>query len=135
MSEAGLDRLQNDNVQIQGVSRALEDAHEGGAKFVLLSNNLPVDATRLQNADAIVCCYLSAGFGVDPTARTSGSENVGAFNANVPAALCAIFGNGDMPGRLPIVIPALKADSDGRLSYGEQILYGRGFTALDAADK
>ena len=135
MAGAGLDRLQDDNVQIQAVQKALADAHEGGAKFVLLSDNLPVDTTRFQEADAIVCCYLSAGFGVDPTARTSGSENVGAFNANVPAALCAIFGDGDMPGRLPIDIPALEADSDGKLSYGEQILYERGYSALDAADE
>ena len=77
MVGAGLDRLQDDNPQVQGVQQALEDAHVGGAKFVLLSDNLPVDAARFTEADAIVCAYLSAGFGVDPTARTSGSENVG----------------------------------------------------------
>ena len=72
---------------------------------------------------------------MDPAARTSGSENVGAFNANVPAALCAIFGDGDMPGRLPIDIPALETDSNSGLSYGEQILYEREYSALDAADE
>ena len=97
---------------------------------MLLSDNLPVDAARFQDADAIVCAYLSAGFGVDPTVRTSGSENVGAFNANVPAALCAIFGDGDMPGRLPIRIPVLEQGEDGAWTYGTQVLYERGYSAL-----
>ena len=133
MAGAGLDRLQDDNVQVQGVQRALADAHEGGAKFVLLSDNLPVDAARFTEADAIVCAYLSAGFGVDPTARTSGSENVGAFNANVPAALCAIFGDGDMPGRLPIDIPELEQGPDGAWGYGPRLLYERGHSAVAGA--
>ncbi|MBQ6120226.1 MAG: hypothetical protein IJI59_00650 [Clostridia bacterium] len=130
MVGAGLDRLQDDNLQVQAVQRALRDAHAGGARFVLLSDNLPVDAARFQDADAIVCAYLSAGFGVDPTARTSGSENVGAFNANVPAALCAIFGDGDMPGRLPIRIPVLEQGEDATWRYGSQTLYERGFSDL-----
>ena len=132
MVGAGLDRLQDDNLQIQAVQGALKDAHEGGAKFVLLSDNLPVDAARFQDADVIVCAYLSAGFGVDPTARTSGSENVGAFNANVPAALCAIFGDGDMPGRLPVRIPMLEQGEDGTWTYGTQVLYERGYSALQS---
>lgn len=130
----GLDRLQDDNPQIQGVRRALTDAHGGGARFVLLSDNLPVDTTRFQDADAIVCAYLSSGFGVDPTARTGPDGTRGAFNANVPAALCAIFGDGDMPGRLPIDIPELLKGSDGRWVYGDQVLYRRGYSALDGAD-
>ena len=130
---AGMDTLQDNNSAIIGVSRALSDAHEAGAKFVLLSDNLPVDAARFQNADAIVCAYLSAGFGVDPTARTSGSENVGAFNANVPAALRAIFGAADMPGTLPINIPSLEKKPDGTWAYNGEILYERGFSAIDSA--
>jgi len=131
---AGLERLQDDNPQVQGVRRALEDAHGGGARFVLLSDNLPVDAARFADADAIVCAYLSAGFDVDPAARAEGSGNAGAYNANVPAALCAIFGDGDMPGRLPIDIPALAQGPDGKWTYGTQVLYARGCSALDKAE-
>ena len=123
---AGIDSLQDDSVTMQGVSRALADAHSAGTKFVLLSDNLPVDAARFQDADAIVCAYLSAGFGIDPTARISGFENVGAFNANVPAALYAIFGAADMPGKLPISIPVLEQDAEGKWVYGDTILYERG---------
>ena len=130
---AGLERLQDDNPQVQGVNRALADARAGGARFVLLSDNLPVDAARFQAADAIVCAYLSAGFGVDPTVPVEGSDNVGAYNANVPAALRAIFGDGDMPGRLPIDIPALEQGPDGQWTYSDRILYQRGYSALDDA--
>ena len=126
---AGMDLLQDDSPIMQGVTRALSEAHEAGAKFVLLSDNLPVDAARFQEADTIVCAYLSAGFGIDPTARTSGSENIGAFNANVPAAIRAIFGAADMPGRLPIDIPVLEKDTDGRWVYSDRILYERGYSA------
>ncbi|MBE6908698.1 MAG: glycoside hydrolase family 3 protein [Ruminococcaceae bacterium] len=126
---AGIDKLQDSNPAMRGVRRALSDAHAAGASFVLLSDNLPVDAARFQDADAIVCAYLSAGFGIDPTARTSGSENVGAFNANVPAALAAIFGAADMPGRLPIRIPVLEKGPDGSWSYGGGTLYECGFSA------
>ncbi|MBQ8963255.1 MAG: hypothetical protein IJ089_05605, partial [Clostridia bacterium] len=128
---AGINQLQDDRPAMQGVSRALDEAHQAGAAFVLLSDNLPVDAARFQDADAIVCAYLSAGFGIDPTARTSGSENVGAANANVPAALMAIFGAADMPGRLPINLPALERQPNGSWAYGETILYARGYSAED----
>ena len=129
---SGMGSLQDDNPAMKGVSRALSDARKAGAKFVLLSDNLPVDAARFQDADAIVCAYLSAGFGVDPTARTSGSENTGAFNANVPAALRALFGAADMPGRLPVNIPRLEKGSDGIWAYSDEILYARGFSAANA---
>lgn len=126
---AGINQLQDDRPAMQGVSRALDEAHQAGTAFVLLSDNLPVDAARFQDADAIVCAYLSAGFGIDPTARTSGSENVGAANANVPAALMAIFGAEDMPGRLPINLPTLEKQPDGSWAYGDSILYERGYAA------
>ena len=64
-----------------------------------------------------------------PQARTSLSENVGAFNANVPAALCAIFGMTDMPGKLPINIPVMEQNTDGQWEYTDRILYERGYSA------
>lgn len=125
-------RLTPDQLAENGLA-AFRAVVEGGARFVLLSDNLPVDAARFQDADAIVCAYMSSGFGVDPTARTGPAGTVGAYNANVPAALCAIFGDGNMPGRLPVAIPAMAADSDGKWAYGDQILYERGYSAPDRA--
>ncbi len=126
---AGLELLQDDSLPVQGVERALSEAKEAGADFILLSANLPVDAARFQDADAIVCAYLSAGYGTDPSTPTAGAKNVGAFNANVPIAIRAIFGEFAMPGRLPINIPALIKGEDGSLTYGEELLYERGFSA------
>ena len=122
---AGLDKLQDSDGRMQGVTRALEEAHAVGATFVLLSDNLPYDAARFPEADVIVCAYLSSGFDIDPTTG-SGSENMPAINANVPAALRAIFGAAGMPGELPINIPSLQQDESGTWAYTDEVLYPRG---------
>ena len=122
---AGVSMLQDTDARMQGITRALAETHEAGAKFVLLSDNVPVDAARFPQADAIVCCYLSAGFDIDPTTG-SGTEHTRAINANVPAALRAIFGVGDMPGRLPIDVKELRPGDDGMWGYTDEVLYARG---------
>ncbi len=122
---AGIDALQDANPCMQGIGRALKEAHAAGAEFVLLSDNLPVDAARFSDADAIVCAYLSAGFAVDPKAE-DGSKHMGGINANVPAAIRAIFGMGGMPGALPIDVKMLKKGKDGKYSYTNEVLYARG---------
>ena len=126
---AGIEQLQDSSLPIQALKRAVSETHAAGGKFIFLSANLPVDAARFQEADAIVSAYLASGYNVDPTARTSRSENVGAFNANVPAALCAIFGMTDMPGKLPINIPVMEQNTDGQWEYTDKILYERGYSA------
>ena len=122
---AGMAQLQDSDPRMQAIAQALAEAQAAGAKFVLLSNNIPVDAARFPQADAIVCSYLSAGFDIDPTTR-SGAEHTRAINANVPAALRAIFGMANMPGRLPINIQELKMGDDGAWAYTNDILYARG---------
>jgi beta-N-acetylhexosaminidase len=122
---AGIDVLQDSNPCMQGISRALEEAHAAGAEFVLLSDNLPVDAARFADADAIVCAYLSAGFSAGPTTE-GGSTNLGGTNANVPAAIRAIFGMQNMPGTLPIDVKMLKKGKDGKYAYANKVLYPRG---------
>ncbi len=122
---AGLDVLQDADGRMQGVTRALEEAHAAGAKFVLLSDNIPVDVARFPDADAVVCCYLSAGFDTDPSVKSE-SGSMRAINANVPAALRAIFGAADMPGTLPIAINAMEKDKSGVWAYTDKVLYARG---------
>ena len=122
---AGLDALQDSDPCMQGISRALSESRAAEATFVLLSNNLPVDAARFADVDAIVCSYLSAGFAVDPH-KGSGQKNVGFANANVPAAIRAIFGVGSMTGTLPVDVPMIAKGKDGRYAYTREILYKRG---------
>ena len=87
-----------------------------------------MDAARFPDADAIVCCYLSAGFDTDPSKKNE-SGNMRAINANVPAALRAIFGAADMPGVLPIAINAMEKDKNGTWAYTDKVLYARGTRA------
>jgi len=122
---AGLKQLQDADGRMQGIGRALSEAHAAGAKFVLLSNNLPVDAARFPEADAIVCTYLSSGYDVDPTGG-SGSEHMRAINANAPAGLRALWGAGEMGGKLPIDVYAMEQSAEGAWNYTSKVLYPRG---------
>lgn len=120
-----LDALAAGAPQYEGIHRAIEDTHAGGGSFVLLSENLPYDAARFQDADAIVLAYMGSGL-MDPTeGGTAGRQLAG--NANVPAALETIFGFNEPAGRLPVNVPVIESREDGTLSYGSNILYERGF--------
>lgn len=106
----------------QNVSRALAEAHAAGGTFVLLSNNLPYDAARYQDADAILLSYMASGLGFDPADIAAGTV---AYNANVIAALEALFDNMPPTGMLPVQIPVVTENGDGSVSYGEEMLYQR----------
>lgn len=123
----GLSGLGEDSEQYQGITRAIEGIHAAGGRFVLLSTNLPYDAARFQDADAILLAYMGSGLDMDPTQRTEGSGNMGAYNANVIAAIQMMFGDGTPTGILPVRIPEIVASEDGSLSYSDNILYERGF--------
>jgi len=122
-----LGAMASDNDQYIGISSVISDAHAAGAKAVLLSDNLPYDAARYQDADAILLAYMGSGLDLDPTARGDGSANLQAYNANVSAAIRILFGDGQPQGKLPVNIPAIKQQDDGSLAYTDEILYERGF--------
>ncbi|MCR5703899.1 MAG: hypothetical protein K6G85_04680 [Eubacterium sp.] len=46
---------------------------------------------------------------------------------NLPAAIIAVLGDGNMPGELPINIPSLEKNINGEWNYTDTILYKRGF--------
>ena len=122
----GLSTLQPANVQYRGLSSIIADAHDTGARFVLLSNNLPYDAARYQDADGIMLCYMNSGIDIDPTERATGSSAAGAYNANVKAAINSMFGV-QPQGKLPVNIPAIEVAQDGKASYSTtDTLYERG---------
>ncbi|MBR3327102.1 MAG: glycoside hydrolase family 3 protein, partial [Atopobiaceae bacterium] len=111
----------------QCVSRAMQETHDAGGKFVLLANNLPYDAARYQDADAILLGYMAAGLGADPTDTSSGSV---AYNANVIAAVSAIFDDvvpGGPTGMLPVNIPSITENADRSIAYNDDVLYKRGY--------
>lgn len=133
----GVTALQSDNPQYEGMARALSEAHAGGAKFVLLSQNLPYDVARYGDADALVCSYMCSGIDADPTSRQDGSATTGAYNANTIEALQMLFGAYEPTGTLPVNIPAIVEDDKGAVSFDTtQTLYARGEgLSFDEADK
>lgn len=122
----GVDSLYTGNPQYEAIRTAIEDTHAGGGKFILLSENLPYDAARYQDADAIVLAYMGSGLDVDPTARGGEGLDRPAGNANVAAALATIFGGNTPQGTLPVNIPVIEEQEDGSLTYGSEWLYERG---------
>ena len=122
----GLATLQPNGVIYRGVSAVVADAHAAGAKFALLSSNLPYDAARYADADAVALAYMCSGTGIDPTDRSSASGTAGAYNANVIAGIESLFDNVAPSGKLPVNIPVMAAADDGTISYSDETLYARG---------
>ena len=125
-----LGALAEDSAQYQGIHSAIEDCHAAGGRFILLSDNLPYDSARYQDADAIVLAYMGSGLDMDPTERGEATGNMKAYNANVVAAFETIFGKNSPKGVLPVNIPAITEDEEGNLVYDTQLLYEIGFGLL-----
>ena len=98
--------------------RIIPAVHEAGGTVVLVSCQLPYDAARFPDADAILLAYWGS------VMRDLPGEGA-AWSPNLPAALCAAFGAGETGGRLPVDIPAL--DEQYRPANG--ILWPRGYSA------
>ena len=98
-----------------------DDIHSRGGKFIVMSVNLPYDAARFQDADAIMLAYLAVSMPVDPEDKTKEMQKYG---ANMPVALYMMFSADDAPtAKLPVNIPQLDED----YSYTNTTLYERGF--------
>ena len=81
----------------------IEARHAAGKPVIVVSCQLPYDAARFPDADAILLAYCASPMRVVPPRSGEGS----AWAPNLPAALCACFGAGEAGGRLPVTLPAL----------------------------
>ena len=100
--------------------KAIGQMHETGKDgAVLLSLNLPYDASTYEDADAILCAY-------NPYGSAHDAEGNGPFNLNVAVALCTIFGQSAPQGKLPVNIPKNETAEDGSITFLEDVLYSRG---------
>ncbi|MBQ7637892.1 MAG: glycoside hydrolase family 3 C-terminal domain-containing protein [Clostridia bacterium] len=100
---------------------AISTAHKNGAKFILLSAQLPYDAARFQSADAILLCWSDKGMSEDP--RVAGGDVTG-YGPNIPAAVYAAFDSkGGPKGKLPVNIPKLTSG----YKYSSTVLYPFGY--------
>ena len=114
-----------DSPQHRGITAIMADAHSAGADFIYLSDNLPYDAARYQEADAIVLTYMGEGLDIDP-AQPSESGNMPAYNATVVSAIMSMF-DGIIPeGKLPVNLYVIE-DVEGDPVYADEILYARGY--------
>jgi beta-N-acetylhexosaminidase len=118
--------IDKENAQFIALHNAIDDVHTGGGRFILVSENLPYDAAVYQNADAIVLAYMGSGLNIDPTDRGNGIGS-SAMNANIVAAVETVFGSNSPSGKLPVNIPVVEEGADGKLSFGKDFIYERGF--------
>ena len=96
----------------------IEARHGLGKPVIVVSCQLPYDAARFTEADAILLTYGGGVMRAIPPTEGAGS----AYAPNLAAGLCACFGAGAANGRLPVNLPAL--DGDYRLTG--DILYKAG---------
>ena len=96
----------------------LDALHQRGRQEVVVSCQLPYDAARFPDTDAVLLAYCSSPMRVVPPDTGEGSG----YAPNLAAALCACFGSVPAEGVLPVNIPVL----DDAYAPAEAILYFRG---------
>ncbi|SDB19097.1 beta-N-acetylhexosaminidase [Ruminococcaceae bacterium FB2012] len=94
-------------------------AHKHGKKVIFISANIPYDAARFTDADAILAAYNADGM---PQLPVDGEENP-AYGVNYPAALITVFGGNSPTGKLPVDVYAL----DENTQYTDEILFPFGY--------
>ncbi len=97
---ACLDPATDDGFSSGNFDKIIPAVHEAGKTVILVSCQLPYDAARFPDADAILLTYWSSVMRELPGEGT-------VWSANLPAGLLACFGVGETGGRLPVSIPAL----------------------------
>lgn len=110
----GLDPGTEEGLDSKLMDEVIEAAHAAGKKVILLSSQLPYDAARFPDADAIVLSYGSA-----PMKELPGPKD--SYSANVPAVICGIFGEYEFSGKLPVSIPGM----DSTWHFTDEILFER----------
>lgn len=86
--------------------------HEAGKTVILVSCQLPYDAARFPEADAVLLTYWGSTMAETP------AEGIN-WSANLPAGLLSCFGGITPEGKLPVDIPEL----DEQYRPADRILY------------
>ncbi len=97
--------------------RIISQRHEDGKKVIVVTIQLPYDAARFTEADAVLLTYNSSPMRELPPESGAGS----AYCPNLAAALYACFTEEEVTGKLPVDIYALDAD----YNITDRILYER----------
>ena len=104
------------------VEALLTLAHAAGSDVTVISAQLPYDAGRFPDADAVIVAYGARGMSEDPRNKEYG---ISQYGPNLPAAVYMALSGQYMTGKLPVNIPALNENCE----YTDEILYPRGYSA------
>lgn len=115
-----LDPETDDGFSSAVFDRIITKRHEEDKKSVLISCQLPYDAARFSEADAILISYNSAVMQEILPESDEGS----AYAPNLKEALISCFAGGDITGQLPVNIPML----DENYKITDEVLYERGWS-------
>ena len=120
-AQACLDPATDDGFSSGTFDRIIDALHRKGKTAVVVSCQLPYDAARFPDADAILLAYWGSTMYGLPAEGSS-------WSANLPAGLLACFGAAEANGKLPVSIPAL----DAAYQPTADILLPRGYAATGA---
>ncbi len=112
-----LDPNTDDGFSTGYFDRIIAGRKAAGKTTIVVSSQLPYDAGRFTEADAVLLAYCSGVMRSVPVASGAGS----AYVPNLPAALCACFGDGVPCGILPVDIPVV----DSEYNMTDSVLYKR----------
>ena len=99
-SLACLDPETDDGFSSGTFDKIIPAVHEAGKTVIVLSCQLPYDATRFPDADAVLLTYWGSAMRELPAESAS-------WSANLPAGLLACFGACPAEGTSPVELPAL----------------------------
>ncbi|MCR4655402.1 MAG: glycoside hydrolase family 3 protein [Lachnospiraceae bacterium] len=114
-NSACLDPSTDDGFSSAVFDRIMEERHKDDKRVILISCQLPYDAARFTDADAILLSYNSSAMKEVPPVKGEGS----AFIPNLPVAIEAVFGASEPRGSLPVKVPVI----DGNYKITDKILY------------
>lgn len=98
--QANMDPAEEDGFSSGTFDKVISAVHEAGKTVTLVSCQLPYDAARFPEADAILLTYWGSLMRELPAEGAS-------WSPNLPAGLLACFGEAETDGTLPVNIPAL----------------------------
>ena len=116
-SLACLDPETDDGFSTAVFDEIIEKRHEAGKMVIVISCQLPYDAARFPDADAMILAYCSSSLREIPPETGAGS----AYSPNLAAAISACFTSDTLTGKLPVDIPKL----DVSYKITEDILYSK----------
>ena len=119
-AQACLDPSTEDGFSSGTFDKIIDALHEKGKTAIVVSCQLPYDAARFPDADAILLTYWGSAMRELPAEGSS-------WSANLPAGLLACFGLCEAKGVLPVNIPVL----DEAYQPTAEILWPRGQSAVD----